>query len=322
MLAIVYDRYGPPEELRLADVRTPAPKPNEVRVRVLATTVNRTDVGFRRGEPWIARFWSGLAKPRFPILGSEFAGIVDAVGAKVMRFKAGDPATGLIGRTFGAHAEYVCVAEDAPIVRTPSHLRPDEATALWDGPWLALACLRKAKVRQGTRLLVYGASGSIGSSAVQLAKHFGAEITAVCTPNTLELARSLGAAEAIDHTTTDFTELDRTFDVVLDAVGKSTFGRCKRLLTPNGQYVSTDLGPGWQNPWLELWTRLARGKQAGLAIPDEKRVREDVMFLCELAEKRELVPVVDRVYRLADIVEAYRFVETEQKVGSVVISVG
>jgi NADPH:quinone reductase-like Zn-dependent oxidoreductase len=322
MLAVVHDRYGTPEVLRLAYVPTPAPKPNEVRVRVLATTVNRTDVGFRRGEPWIARFWSGLRRPRFPILGSEFAGEVDAVGTQVTSFAVGDAVSGFIGATFGAHAEFVCVRTDAPLVRTPSHLRADEATALWDGPWLALTCLRKAKVGPGTALLVYGASGSIGSSAVQLAKHFGAEITAVTTPNTLELARSLGAAEVIDHTTTDFTQLDRTFDVVLDAVGKSTFGRCKRLLKPNGEYVSTDLGPHWQNAWLQLWTSVSGGKRAGLAIPDEKRVREDVLFLCELAEKRELVPVVDRVYRLSEIVEAYRYVETEQKVGSVVIAVG
>ncbi len=322
MRAVVHDRYGPPEVLRLVEVPTPEPRPNEVRVRVLATTVNRTDVGFRRGEPWIARFWSGLVRPRFPILGSEFAGVVDAIGAQVTSFAVGDAVSGLIGKTFGAHAEFVCVADDAPIVRTPSHLRPDQATALWDGPWLALTCLRKAKVGRGTALLIYGASGSIGSSAVQLAKHFGADITAVCATKNLELARSLGAAEVVDYTATDFTALGRTFDVVLDAVGKSTFGRCKRLLTPNGEYVSTDLGPGWQNPWLQLFTGVVGGKQAGLAVPDEKRVREDVLFLRELAEKGELVPLIDRSYPLAEIADAYRYVETEQKVGSVVIAVG
>jgi NADPH:quinone reductase-like Zn-dependent oxidoreductase len=320
MRAIVHDRYGSPDVLRLVELPMPEPKSNEVRVRVICTTVNRTDVGFRRGEPWIARFWSGLLRPRFPILGSEFAGEVDAVGAEVRGFARGDRVAGLIGDTFGAHAEYVCVAGDAPIVHTPSRLRDDEATALWDGPWLALTCLRKAKVGPGTSLLVYGASGSIGSSAVQLAKHLGAEITAVCATPHLELARSLGASDVIDYTATDFTAHGRSYDVVLDAVGKETFARCRRLLKPNGSYVSTDLGPGWQNPWLQLWTGVTGGQQAGLAVPDAKRVREDVMFLRELADKGELRAVIDRTYPFAEIVEAYRYVETERKVGSVVIS--
>jgi NADPH:quinone reductase-like Zn-dependent oxidoreductase len=319
--AIVYDKYGPPEVLRLADVSKPVPKADEVLVRVVATTVNRTDCGFRKGEPWVARFWSGLVRPRLSILGNELSGEVEAVGADVRTFRAGDQVCGLTGDGFGAYAEYVCLPARAPIVRRPANLRPEEAAAVWDGPWLALTCLRKASVGREQHVLVYGASGSIGTSAVQLARHLGAHVTAVCATKNLDLVRSLGADEVVDYTRTDFTRLDRTFDVVLDAVGKSTFGACRRLLKPGGRYLSTDLGPWWQNPLLQIWTGMVGGKKAGLAIPDMSRVRQDVQLLQEIVEAKGLRPVIDRCYPLAQVVEAHRYVETEQKTGSVVILV-
>ncbi|MEI6224507.1 MAG: NAD(P)-dependent alcohol dehydrogenase [Deltaproteobacteria bacterium] len=321
MRAIVHDRYGPPEVLRLAEVPRPSPKGNEVLIRVVAATVNRTDCGFRRGEPWIARFWSGLARPRFPILGSELSGEIEEVGADVTTFQVGDQVCGLTGARFGAHAEYVCLPADAPIVPRPNSLGHEEAAATWDGPWLALTCLRKAAVGPGQQILIHGASGSIGSSAVQLAHHLGAHVTAVCNTKNLDLVRSLGADEVVDHTRTDFTRLDRTFDVVLDAVGKSTFGACRRLLKPDGRYLSTDLGPWWQNPLLQVWTGIVGRQKAGLAIPDSKRVREDVHLLREIIEAKGLRPVIDRTYPLEEIVEATRYVDTEQKTGSVVIQV-
>jgi NADPH:quinone reductase-like Zn-dependent oxidoreductase len=321
MRAIVYDRYGPPEVLRLTEVPRPSPKASEVLIRVVATTVNRTDCGFRKGEPWIARFWSGLVKPRFPILGNELSGEVEEVGADVTTFQAGDQVCGLTGATFGACAEYVCVPADAAIVPRPTSLSLEDSAGAWDGPWLALTCLRKAAVGPGQHILIYGASGSIGGSAVQLARHFGAHVTAVCNTRNLDLVRSLGADEVVDYTRTDFTRLDRTFDVVLDAVGKSTFGACRRLLKPDGRFLSTDLGPWWQNPLLQIWTGLVGGQQAGLAIPDSKRVRQDVQLLREIIEAKGLRPVIDRTYPLAEIVEAHRYVDTEQKTGSVVIVV-
>lgn len=321
MRAIVYDRYGPAEVLRLAEVPRPSPKPSEVLIRIVAATVNRTDCGFRRGEPWIARFWSGLMRPRLPILGNELFGVVEEVGANVTDFRAGDQVCGLTGARFGAHAEYVCLPADAPIVPKPSDLGSEEAAGAWDGPWLALTCLRKAGVGAGQHVLVYGASGSIGGSAVQLARHLGARVTAVCNTRNLDLVRSFGADEVVDYTRTDFTRLDPTFDVVLDAVGKTTFGACRRLLKPDGRFLSTDLGPWWQNPLLQVWTGIVGGKKAGLAIPDSKRVREDVQFLRDVIEAKGLRPVIDRTYPLEEIVEAHRYVDTEQKTGSVVIRV-
>ena len=321
MRAIVYDRYGPPEVLRLAEVPRPSPKASEVLIRVVATTVNRTDCGFRKGEPWVARFWSGLMRPRFPILGNELSGEIVEVGVDVKTFQAGDQVCGLTGATFGACAEYVCLPSDAAIVPKPTNLGMEEAAGAWDGPWLALTCLRKAAVGSGQHILIYGASGSIGGSAVQLAKHLGAHVTAVCNTKNLDLVRSLGADEVVDYTRTDFTRLDRTFDVVLDAVGKSTFGACRRLLKPDGRYLSTDLGPWWQNPLLQIWTGIVGGQQAGLAIPDAKRVRQDVQLLREIIEGKGLRPVIDRTYPLAEIVLAHRYVDTEQKTGSVVILV-
>lgn len=320
MQAIVYDEYGPPDVLHFAEVPKPVPKAHEVLIRVLAATVNRTDCGFLGAEPWIVRLFSGLLRPRQRILGNELVGEIEAVGADVKTFKVGDLVAGLLGDGFGAHAQYVCASAEAAIVQKPSQLSPVEACAVWDGPWLALTCLRSASVGPGTELMIYGASGSIGTSCVQLAKHLGAHVTAVCAGPNVALVRSLGADQVIDYTQTDFTRLDRSFDVVLDAVGKSTFGACKRLLKPAGLYLSTDLGPYWQNPLLDVWTRIAGAKKARLAIPDEGRKREDIQQIRELVEARKLRPLVDRTYPFAEIVDAYRYVVSEQKVGSVVVT--
>lgn len=321
MRASVHDRYGSPDVLRFADVATPTPKDDEVLIRVLATTVNRTDIGFRKGEPRIVRLFSGLARPRQQILGNELSGVVEAVGARVSGFKVGDVVCGFTGDRFGAHAEYVCLPMTAALVPIPSTLRAEEACTIWDGPWLGLSCLRAAGVGKGTQLLIYGASGSIGTSAVQLARHLGAHITAVCATNNLTLVQSLGADEVIDYTRTDFTKLGRTFDVVLDAVGKSSFGACKGLVKRGGVYMSTDLGDWWQNPLLDLWTRVFGAKRVMLAFPDEKRAREDLQHLRELFEAKILRPVIDRTYPFGEIIDAHRYVDSEQKVGSVVIQI-
>jgi NADPH:quinone reductase-like Zn-dependent oxidoreductase len=322
MRAVVYDAYGPPDVLRFADVPKPSPERGEILVRVIAATVNRTDTGFRKGEPRIVRLFSGLRHPRRRILGNELAGEVAEVGAGVTRFKVGDRVCGLIGDHFGAHAEYVSVSEDAALVPMPSGFRPEVACALWDGPWLALTCLRKADVHRGQDVLVYGASGSIGSSAVQIAKHLGARVTAVCRAEAVEKVRSLGPDDVVDTTRTDFTQIGRAFDLVLDAVGKSTFGACKRLVKPGGRYISTDFGPWFQNPLLQVWTRFVGNKRAGLAIPNTGRMREDVLYLRDLVEVGALHPLIDRTYRFEEMVDAHRYVDTEQKIGSVVILIG
>jgi NADPH:quinone reductase-like Zn-dependent oxidoreductase len=310
MRAAVFDQYGPPEVLRLSDVPKPIPKPDEILIRVIAAAVNRTDCGFRKADPWIVRLFAGLVRPKIAILGSELAGEVEAVGANVTRFRVGDQICGLVGERFGAHAEYVCVAERATLVRTPAGLSPEQAAGAWEGPWLGLNCLRAAGIRERIELLVYGASGSIGSSAVQLAKHFGARVTAVCGTKNLDLLRSLGADDVVDYTATDFTQIDRSFDAVVDAVGKSTFGACQRLLKPGGIYVCTELGPFWQVPALHAFTRLTGGKQVRLAIPDEKRKQEDVELIAKLIDAGKFRPLIDRTYDFVDIVEAYLYVET------------
>ena len=241
MRAVVHDRYGPPDVLRLDDVERPVPASDEVLVRIHATTVNRTDTGFRRAEFLIARFYTGLLRPRRKILGSEFAGEVEAVGAAVTDFAVGDRVFGVNAKG-GAHAEFISMPESAPLAPMPTGVTFEEAAAVCDGALLALWVLRRANVGTGQKVIVYGASGSIGTAAVQLAKHFDAAVTAVCSTENVELMRSLGANAVIDYTQQDFTKNGETYDLVFDAVGKLSFGRCRRSLKTGGVYAVTDLG--------------------------------------------------------------------------------
>jgi NADPH:quinone reductase-like Zn-dependent oxidoreductase len=314
MRAVVHDRYGPPEVLRLEDVERPMPKDDEVLIRIHATTVNRTDCGLRSAELFLSRFFTGLHRPKHRILGMELAGEVAAVGPAVREFQIGDHLFGAIG--FGAHAEFVCIRERAPLAHKPAGMTFEEAAAVCDGASLALACLRKTDLRTGRSILIYGASGSVGTAAVQLARHFGADVTAVCNTRNLELARSLGADRVIDYTQTDFTKNGETYDVILDAVGKQTFWRCRRSLTAGGIYVSTD---GLRNLFLALPTRWIGDKRVALGI--SRYMKKDVLFLKELIEAGRYRAVIDRRYPLEQVVEATRYVETEQKTGNVVLSV-
>ncbi|HJW76658.1 MAG TPA: NAD(P)-dependent alcohol dehydrogenase [Thermoleophilia bacterium] len=320
MKAIVYTRYGPPDVLRLEHVEVPTPKDTEVLVKVQATTVNRTDCGFRLARPFIVRVFSGLLRPRRAVLGSELAGVVEEVGRRVTSFRRGDRLFGLTGTAFGAHAEYVCLPESAPIAAKPANMTYEEAAAVCDGAMNALAQVRSADLRRGQTILVNGATGSIGTASVQLARNLGAEVTAVCEGKDADLVRSLGAGEVIDRTRYDFTKVAGTYDVVLDAVGKSSFLRCRDLVKEGGCYLTTDLGFLAQNPVLVLWTRKMGSKRVHLPIP--RPSRQDVVFLRELIEAGEYRAVIDRRYRLEEIPEATRYVETERKVGNVVIEVG
>src|SRR3989304_9359306 len=272
MKAIVYTKYGPPDVLQLKEVEKPTPKDNEVLIKVHATTVNRTDCGFRRPEyPLIIRLINGVLKPKRTILGSELAGEVEAVGKGVKLFKTGDQVFGLTGNKFGAHAEYICLPEKASIVTRPANMNYEEEAAVCDGAMLAFTFIRKISLQKGDKILIYGASGSIGTAAVQLAKYFGAVVTAVCNTKNLELVKSLGAEEVIDYTKTDFTKINQTFDVVFDAVGKTSFFRCRNLLKKGGGYFSSDLGFLAQIPFLALWTsifgKLPSGKKVLFPIP-------------------------------------------------------
>jgi len=316
MRAVVHDRYGGPDVLRVEEVERPIPKEDEVLVKIHATTVNRTDCGTRAAEPFISRFFTGLRRPKRRILGSELAGEVEAVGAAVSQFEVGDR---VFGMRAGAHAEFVCVREDRSLAHKPAGMSFEEAAAVCDGAIIALACLRKADLRKGRSILIYGASGSIGTAAVQLAKYFDADVTAVCNTKNVELVRSLGANRVIDYTQEDFTQSDETYDVIFDAVGKHSFRRCRGSLKPAGIYIETDLGFLWHVPVLALLTRRLGDKSVTLPIP--KYTKEDVLFLKELIEAGRYRAVVDRSYPLEQVVEATRYVERGQKTGNVVLTV-
>jgi NADPH:quinone reductase-like Zn-dependent oxidoreductase len=314
MRAVVHDRYGPPEVLRIDEVEKPVPNDDEVVVKVRATTVNQTDCHIRRAQPFIWRFFAGLRRPRQRILGMELAGEVEAVGARVTEFEVGDRVFGM--KNFGANAEFVCMRETTALAAMPSGARLEEAAAVCDGFHQGLANMRRANVGEGTRILVYGASGSCGTAAVQLARHFGAHVTAVCNTKNVELVRSLGADEVVDYLQEDFTKNGETYDVLLDAVGKQSFLHCRRSLRPGGLYLATDR---LRNLLLALWTWRIGKRKVVFARP--RLTKEDVLFLKELMEAGRYQAVIDRTYPLEDVVEATRYVETWQKTGNVVLMV-
>ena len=324
MKAVVYDRYGPPEVLRIADVERPVPKEDEVLIKVHATTVNRLDVHTREanrssglGFSVLSRLVSGLRRPRRRILGSEFAGEVEAVGATVKEFAVGDHVFGNSGLRFGAHAEFMCMRESARIAHMPAGTTFGEAAPITDGALNALTCLTAADLKKGRRILIYGASGAIGTAGVQLARHFDADVTAVCSTKNLELVKSLGADRVIDYTKEDFTKNGQTYHVIFDAVGKHSFKRCRDSLEPAGIYLPTD---GFENLVLALWTPRVGDKKVVFQIPP-RQTKQDVLFLKQLVEAGEFRPVIDRTYALEDVIEATRYVETEQKTGNVGLTV-
>jgi len=306
MKAVVYDRYGPPEVLHLEEVPRPVPRRGEIRVRVEATTAHIGDVRMRKPDPFLARLVNGLLRPRrIPILGMELSGTVDALGRDVERFKIGDPVFAFAGFGFGAYAEYKCLPVDGPprkglVAIKPENMSFEEAAAVPAGGLTALYTLRKAGIEPGRKVLIYGASGSVGTYSVQLARHFGAEVTGVCGPANLDLVKSLGAGRVIDYTGEDFTQSGETYDVIFDAVDKLSPARGKKALKKGGIYlnVGKDSGSG-----------------GGLAT-------EDMVYLKQLIEAGELRAVIDRTYPLEQIVEAHRYVEKGHKRGNVAITVG
>jgi NADPH:quinone reductase-like Zn-dependent oxidoreductase len=303
----------------MSEVAKPIVKDNEVLVRIHATTVNRTDCGFRAAKPFIVRFFSGLTRPRVTVLGNEFAGEVEEIGNDVTSLKVGDRVFGYNDSEFGAHAEYMAISEDGSLAAMPANLTYFEAAPSTEGSHYALSFIRTAKIQVGQHVLVSGATGAIGSAAVQLLKSLGAHVTATCDTGNVELVRGLGADRVVDYTAEDFTQDEQRYDVVFDAVGKSSFGRCRRLLKPGGVYLSSDLGPLSQNPFLALITPLFGRRKVRFPIP--KHDKDMARHIGELIEAGEFKPVIDRTYRFDQIVEAYKYVETGRKIGNVVIGV-
>ena len=321
MKAVVQDRYGPPEVLRIEDVERPVPKDDEVLIRVRATTVSQTDTHARAADPFFWRLFAGLRRPRWRTLGVELSGEVEAVGAGVSEFRIGDAVFGGPSTWFGAHAEFVCVRETGPLALMPAGLTFEEAAAVCDGAAQALATLRAAGISAGSRIVIYGASGSLGTAAVQLARHFGAHVTGVCNTKNVELVRSLGADEVVNYLHEDFTKNGQTYDAIIDAVGKYSFHGGRRSLKRGGIYVAADLGPFM----LETLVRALATRWVGtkrLKFAGGRKTKSDIMFLKELIEAGAFRAVIDRRYPMEHVVEAHRYVETWQKTGNVVLTVG
>ncbi|WP_397538872.1 NAD(P)-dependent alcohol dehydrogenase [Rummeliibacillus pycnus] len=322
MKAIVYTKYGPPDVLQMKEVAKPVPKENEILIKVKATTVTVADIRSRSFTVppafWLpARITLGFKKPKKEILGMELAGEVEAVGTKVKKFKEGDPvfAASLMG--FGAYAEYKCLPEDGPVSLKPNNITFEEAAAIPIGARTALFFLRKANIQSGQKVLVYGASGSVGSYAVQIAKFLGANVTGVCSTSNLEMVKSLGADKVIDYTVEDFSSTGETYDVIFEAVNKSLFSACMKSLRKSGTYINiTEVLPDIRM----LWTKLTGSKKL-LLSKNAPETPEALNFLKELVEKGELKVVIDRSYAFEEIVEAHRYVEKGHKKGNVVINV-
>lgn len=322
MKAIVCTKYGPPEVLHLKEVEKPTPRDNEVLVRIEATVTAPSDCAFRKGDPFISRLFTGFAKPK-KIPGDVLAGIIEAVGKDVKSFKEGDRIYGSSGTNFGTNAEYITLAEDEALAIKPANITSGEAAGISEGALTALPFLRdNGKIISGQKVLINGASGGVGVYAIQLAKYFGAEVTGVCSTVNLELVNCLGADKVIDYTKEDFTKTGDTYDIIFDAVGKSSFPHCKKALSSGGLYLSTV--PTLSLMLHMLFTSIFGSKKAvfaatGLRKPEEKK--KDLILLKELIEMGKIKPVIDRKYSLEQIADAHCYVEKGHKKGSVVITV-
>ena len=319
MRAAVSTEYGGPDVVRVIDVEAPRPGPDELLVRVHATTVNRTDTAFRAGVPTFARVFYGIRGPKATILGCEFAGTVVETGASVTAFAVGDRVFGYVEGPFGAHAELLALPESGSVARIPPSFTFEQAAAGTEGSHYALGMIRAARVGAGDAVLVNGATGGIGSAAVQLLHARGAVVTGVCFGEHVDLVRGLGADRVIDCTAEDFTRDTARYDVVFDAVGKNTFTAARRVLSPHGIYISSELGPRLQNPRRALVAPFSRGQRVLFPIPAHNQAM--VEELAALMESGAFRPLIDRTYALAEIAEAHRYAGSGQKIGNVIVSV-
>jgi NADPH:quinone reductase-like Zn-dependent oxidoreductase len=323
MKTFMYTEYGPPEVLQLKEVEKPAPKDNEVLIKIFATTVTTTECTFRKGIPYFSRLFTGLTKPKINTLGEEFAGEIEAVGKDVKLFKTGDPVFGTAGPEFGANAEYLCLPEDGVLTIKPNNMTYEESASSIDGFLTSLPFLRDTgNIQSGQSILINGASGSLGAAAVQIAKYFETKVTGVCSTTNLELVQSLGADNVIDYTKEDFTKTGQTYDIIFDTVGKLSFSGCKSSLKQNGIFLESGIGLGIL-PQV-LWTAMFGNKKVKIAAtglrPPEERTK-DLILLKELMEAGKIKPVIDRSYPFEQIVDAHRYVDKGHKKGNVVITI-
>ncbi|WP_117879576.1 NAD(P)-dependent alcohol dehydrogenase [Aureibaculum luteum] len=323
MKAIITTKYGSPDVLQLRNVEKPVPKDNEVLIKIYAATITTAGTMMRTGYPLIGRLFMGLTKPKNAIAGTGFSGKIEAIGEKVQLFKIGDSVFGESLFHFGTHAEYVCIEEEGIIALKPENISYEEAAVVGDGHITSMNFLKKlAKIKVGQRILINGASGSLGTAAVQIAKHFGAEITAVCSTRNLELVKSLGADNVIDYTHEDFTNNGKTYDIIYDTVGKSTFAKCKNSLTKNGAFISPVLSMSLLFQMVK--TAIFGSKKALFSatgtLPIET-IRTFLIEIKELMENGQLRSVIDRHYSLEQVADAHRYIETGHKTGNVVLSI-
>lgn len=317
MKAAINTRYGPPEVVSVKSIKKPEPNPNQILVRVMFATVNRTDCGFRSAEYFISRFFSGLFKPKFHTLGCEFSGIIKQVGENIKEYKPGDRVFGFNDSHFGAHAEYLILNKKDVFCKFPENISYENAACLSEGGHYALTDIKAAGIKSGHKVLINGATGAIGSAAVQICIYLGAEVTAVCSTENIEIVSRFKPKHIVDYKKQDFTQLDEQFDLVFDAVGKSRFSKCKNILKPEGIYISTELGPYWENPFMALWTSFFGKKKLLFPIPLIKK--EDLEFLLRLYLEGAYLPLIDRQFSLDSIVDAYKYVETGMKTGNVLV---
>jgi len=317
MKAAIRRKYGPPDTISIEMVETPVPKENEILVRVHAATVNRTDCAILLGKPFILQFFTGLGTPKSPTTGTDFAGQVEAVGKGVTSFQAGERVWGFNDSGLASHAQYLTIPEHAAVLKIPEHISYEQAAAGAEGAHYAYNFINKVALKAGQKVLVNGATGAIGSAAVQMLKSMGLYVTAVCNTPNVALVTALGADKVVDYQKEDFTRTEEQYDFVFDAVGKSTFSRCKPLLKPGGTYISSELGPHAENLYLPLLTKIRGGKKVVFPIPSD--IKGSLRFIQNLLETGQFKPVIDRKYPLEQIAEAFTYVASGQKTGNVII---
>lgn len=317
MKAYIHKQYGSPDLLNLEDVEIPVPGDEEMLIKVHATTVNRTDCAMLRAKPFIMRFLTGVMKPSNPILGTDFAGEVEAVGKKVDAYRTGDRIFGFDDSGLSSHAQYLKISTQAGIAKIPETVNFQTAAASLEGMHYALNMFNKFAFQVGQKVLVNGASGAIGNAALQLGVYYGLEVSAVCNTGNVDLMKSLGATEVFDYEKEDFTQTDSRYDFILDAVGKSSFGKCKPILRPKGIYISSELGPYGQNLFYALFTPLTGGHKVIFPVPS--RIKDSISLALKLLVDGKFHPVIDRVYSYHKVAEAFHFVESGHKTGNVVI---
>ncbi len=318
MKAAVRTKYGPPEKLTVKEIAKPVPTDNQILVKVFATTVNRTDCAVLTGKPFIMRFFTGLFKPKSAVPGTDFAGVVEEIGKDVKSYRVGDKVFGFNDNGLPSQAQYMVVSEKESISIIPPNFSFDQAVASLEAAHYAFNFMNKVNLKTGQKVLVNGATGAIGSAAIQFLKYHGLHVTAVCHGKHVEKIKTLGPDKIIDYSTEDFTQINEKFDFVFDAVGKSTFFKCKRLLSEKGIYISSELGPYSQNIFLALAAPLMKKQKVIFPIPTN--IKRSIQFIKELIEKEKFKPLIDRNYPLAQITEAYLYVDSGQKIGNVIVN--